>query len=149
MRNFQQEQLEEVKELNKTVWVKLAPSKISGIGIIAIRNIPKGVQINQKGRGYQYHINERNFKKIKKEIREIILDRKMMSPGGMFFSHPNRDASIQSFMNHSKDPNTNGHTTFRKIKKGEELTEDYRTMTGPNGIKETNPLQLKHFNFFK
>jgi len=83
---------------------------------------------------------------IQPDIRKLILDRtaysKKDSDGFLFYS-PNCDAILQAWMNHSDTPNTTGTETLRPIKKGEELTEDYRTLA--EGA--IHPVSLKHFGF--
>ena len=46
-------------------------------------------------------------------------------------------------MNHSDNPNTKGFTTIEDIKKGEELTEDYKL------FGEWHELTKKHYDFIK
>lgn len=43
----------------------------------------------------------------------------------MILKNPNDDADLQSFMNHSETPNSDGDRTLKRIKKGEEITENY------------------------
>ena len=82
------------------------------------------------------------------EIRKLILDRtkySMNDSNGLRFYSPNCDAILQSWMNHSNNPNTTGTKTLRDIKKGEELTENYNTL----GEGEIHPISLKHFGFLQ
>lgn len=59
-----------------------------------------------------------------------------------FVTNPNAEVILQSFMNHSTDPNTNGRITIRDIKKGEELTEDY------SPYKHGHKLTVEHIKSF-
>jgi hypothetical protein len=116
---------EQIKQLNKTVWCKLAPSKIhkGGIGLIAIRDIPKGTTICQgDSTFYQLTEEEMNKYKLKKAIKHLILDRNQSSN---IFQSPNMDMQHQAFMNHSNTPNSNGWSSNQLIKKGDEITENY------------------------
>lgn len=129
----------QIEHLNSTVWCRLAPSLIHGVGVIAIRNIPKGTRITDIERYSfypnirKYRIPQEYFNLIEKEIREIILDRTIFEETDIleFFS-PNADADIQSFMNHSEKPNSTGTHATRDIRKGEEITEDFRTIITAN-----------------
>lgn len=140
----------DIKYLNSTVVCRLAPSKIhkKGIGVIAIQDIPKGTRIDLKGFG-NYIISNKAAKKLKPEILHIILDRHLMCGYSRLetleFQHPNQDADLQTFMNHSNRANTNGHTTLRKVKKGTELTENYSKLGWGNS--NINPLQTEYLRF--
>lgn len=116
-----------VNKINNEVWVTLAPSKIHGIGVIAIRDIPKGTEI---GRGQHYSVyywlSERSFEKLLEPIRNMILDRTQQDEGQLIrFCHPNATARPQNFMNHSDNPNSDGVKTLVDVKTGEEITENY------------------------
>ena len=115
------------KELNDTVWCTLGVSKIHGIGVIALRNIPKGTTLHCKGDNNLYEIPYTEFHKIKPEIRDLILQRHPMVRKGHPFLSPNGDARMISFMNHSDEPNYSKYTdtALKDIRKGEEITEDY------------------------
>ena len=67
------------------------------------------------------------------EIRKLILERYPLAEKELhIYAHPNDDARLISFMNHSDNPNYDNETdtTLREIKKGEEVTEDYGACTG-------------------
>ena len=125
----------QVDELNSTVFCKLAPSEIHGVGVIAIRSIKKGTRITNHSIDFnffkEYHLTEKYFTKIKKPIRNLILDRMMFSKQNekmFWFYSPNSESCLRSFMNHSENPNSNGIYTLRDIKRGEEVTENFVTM---------------------
>lgn len=118
--------------LNNTIWATIKPSKIHGIGVFAIRDIPIGTQLTTNTLETEHidlflPITEDQFKKIIPEIQEIILDRMLYEKDQFnFVINPNAEILLQSFMNHGDNPNTNGRVALRDIKKGEELTEDFR-----------------------
>lgn len=132
--------------LNKTVWCRLGVSSIHGIGVIAIRDIPKGTEFNL-GISGRYSFKEKEFRKIMPEIQDLILDRTLYplySGGGhMWIKSPNTNQELQSFMNHSSKPNTDGHKTLRAIKQGEELTEDYNALYRKSKMKP-HPFSRRH-----
>lgn len=122
------------KKLNQSVWCKIAPSKIHGIGVFAIRDIPKGTKLTdhtiwaiQKNKYYEMDAKE--FMQIIPEIRSLILDR-MIFPNEdkLVFVSPNHDQILRSFMNHSKTANSDGEVALFDILKGEEITEDFTTL---------------------
>lgn len=117
-----------IKELNDTVWCKLGVSKIHGIGVHAIRDIPKGTELHCKGDNNLYEVPYKDFHKIRQEVIDIILARHPRARNGEPFLSPNGDARMISFMNHGgKDSNYDPVTdrALRDIGKGEEVTEDY------------------------
>lgn len=130
------EQERQIYELNATVKCKLAPSKIHGIGVFAIRDIQKGERLYVRPDASQspelrvwYKVPFGSFGKLFPEVRELILDRWPSVVNGGLFTSPNEQWPVL-WMNHSDDPNYESKTdsALRDIRKGEEITEDYRTM---------------------
>ena len=112
--------------LNNTVWATLAPSKTHGIGVFAIRDIPKG----QKLYCYPFARTTLELKTldgILPEIRDIIIQRHPLATKGGEFMSPNDDSVLIVFMNHADTPNYDKETdtTLIDIKKGDEIFEDY------------------------
>lgn len=122
-----------VEYLNGSVWAKLAPSSLGGVGVFAIRDIPKGVPITDNSRNdmikpFVYQMKEHDFKKLIKPIRDLILDKTILPNLVMFqFISPNSECFLQDFCNHSDNPNvsSDGFIALRDIKEGEEILEDY------------------------
>ena len=112
--------------LNDEVWCTLAPSPIDGVGVFAIRDIPKGQKMycEVKGDIMSYHPKE--LENLLPEIKEIVMQRYPIAETAGFFS-PNDDVRLLSFMNHSKKPNYDkfNDVALRDIKKGEEIVEYY------------------------
>lgn len=113
-----------------TVWLTLKPSKIHGIGVFALRDIPKGTKVI-----WQYDtvetitMSEHEFATLPYEIQQEILSRVIFIKGEpLTFLDPNCVTDYRSYMNHSNTPNTDGIYTLTDIKKGEELTESYTQM---------------------
>ena len=118
----------------KSSCCRLKPSKISGIGVFAIKDIPpktelfKG-QINQKW--LKFKLEE--LKSLDKEVIKMIDDFFVIEKNGLV-SIPKSGLNgmdMSFYINHSKKPNAktidNGFTfvSLRKIKKGEEVTTSY------------------------
>ncbi len=113
-----------------TVWCTLKPSSIHGVGVFALRDTPAGTQVI-----WQYDtveaptLTETEFQSLPVEIAEEILARTIFIEGEpLTFLDPNSTTNYRSYMNHSDTPNTDGLKAMRDIAKGEELTEDYKTM---------------------
>ena len=119
-------QEEEINFINTAVKVKLAPSKIHGVGVFAIKDIPKGTKLFANTIPKVFNIPYGSFNKIFPEIRELILERWPNIVNGSAFAWP--DTNIQAYMNHSEDYNYDGviDITVKDVKKGEEITEDYK-----------------------
>lgn len=117
--------------LNSTVFCRLAPSPIHGVGVFAIRNIEAGQALFV---GSQQKVLDLKHDKmitlgVHPAIIDIILDRHQMPPRSSngLFRHPNDEADMVCFMNHSSNPNTTfmGYHAATDIKAGEEITKDY------------------------
>src|SRR3990167_916331 len=117
-----------IQTINNEVWATLAPSKIHGIGVFAIRDIPRGTELvkNQWDTETYYEVTDEEFMELLEPIRDIILDRTQQEEGVMIkFRHPNCLAKLQSFMNHSLEPNSDGQKALKDIKESEEITENF------------------------
>lgn len=113
---------------------RLQPSRISGVGVFAIMDIPKGINPFQGVRKHEWvEFNVAELKHIDKEILKMIDDFTVIEKDGTVLipdcALNGMDSSF--FVNHSGSPNlktNDGGFTFitaRKIKKGEELTTSY------------------------
>lgn len=126
---------EKIKEaiamINDVAKVKLGVSEVHGIGVFAIRDIKKGERIYADAMPNMLDIPYKYFKDILPEAREMILERfPMIVAEDSHFLVP--DTLMQLYMNHSDKPNYDNKTdkALKKIKKGEEVLEDYRNIDG-------------------
>lgn len=126
------DKLRVLEHLQKEVYCHLGISKVHGIGVFAIRSIPKGVK------PLVSLLKIKEFEFSKKEIKNLPTGvRKELE---MFCYYDSKKYLIPSiglnsmnmafYMNHSKDPNVkflkNGDlVAIKKIKIGEELLFDY------------------------
>lgn len=124
--------MSDVEYLNNTVWCTIGPSDIHGVGVFAIRDIPKGMEISdwnawEKKKPRIFTLDFHEFYQLDPAIREIITQRTYYPKDipQLVFPSPNHEVSLRSFMNHSTEPNTDGFIALRDIKKGEELMENY------------------------
>lgn len=131
-----------IDNLKKT-YCRIGVSKIHGIGVIAIRDIPKGTNPFQftdgecpKYKIISIHKNKLKKEKIHKNIVKMIED--FIHPVDNYYSFPFEGLNsldITFFMNHSDNPNMKyventkcEFVTFRaikKIKENDELTINY------------------------
>src|SRR3990167_5958392 len=131
---------EQIVELNNEVRCTLAPSKIHGIGVFALRNIQKGelCYVRPQMIPRFYNIPFGSLSKLFPEIKALVLDRWASVVNGSLFCSPNDDVVSD--------------TALKDIKKGDEILEDYCAMDnaekahpwlkcgGENGIiKENKP----------
>lgn len=118
--------------LDKTVYCRLGASQLEGVGVFAIRDIPRGTQLTDYYGGPLVYVKleESDFDFLVPEVKGLILDRTIFSAHeDLVFMSPNCNQIFQAFMNNSKDPNSNGKSALRDIKKGEEITINYKVLT--------------------
>jgi SET domain-containing protein len=132
-----------VEHLNNTIWCKLAPSNIHGIGVFALRDIPARTAIlvdtiNREG----INLSDDEFKQLALEIQNLLLDIRVFNEAIGFIS-PNADIDYILFMNNSDNPNFDAISgfTLRDIQKGEEITENYN-------VYSLGKLNREHFKSF-
>ncbi len=136
-----------VKDLEKNIYCRLRPSKVEGVGVFAIRDIPKGTNPFKSFLPYRFAVVDAAsvFKnsKIDPAVKKLASDMYSVSSGRLYLYKGGLNAiDISFFLNHSKKPNLiakHGGYFFvaaRKIKKGEELFSDHSTYA-ENVVGET------------
>lgn len=115
-----------INHLNAIVKVTIAPSKIEGVGVFALCDIPKGTKLEADIFPKIFHIPVGSLNKLFPYVRKQLLERWPDIINNKPFMYP--DTRIQAFLNHSDSPNYNplNDTVLEDIKEGEEITEDYR-----------------------
>ena len=140
--------------LNDSVWCRIGVSSLHGVGVFAIRDIQKGTKLtdhtlqdifdSEKNRVFV--LSHEEFSQILPEIRSLILDRQILDrqthKDHIYFMSPNNDVALQSFMNHSEEPNSDGEHALQDIKKGEEITENFKHV-----VTDMHQLSKDHFTF--
>lgn len=114
-------------------WVNcyLAPSKIDGIGVFAIRDIKEGEKLYLGATPHPFTVS---YKKLQNNlpayIHDTIVQRWPLVKKGSSFPYP--DAVYVAYMNHSDKPNYDAvnDVALKDIAKGEEITEDYKKIDG-------------------
>ncbi len=122
-----------IKNLLNT-YCRLKPSKSHGVGVFAIREIPKGINPFRFEKPQAWiRIEEKHLKNAPREVKEMIdafyvikKDKSVwVNSGGL------SSMGMSFYMNTSKTPNIRttddgaNFKTIRKIKKGEELLTNY------------------------
>lgn len=129
-----------IDHLVRDVYCRLGVSKVSGIGVIAIKDIPAGVDpFKHLSREKQKIITltQSDLKGASAGVKKLIKDFFGLSNNktlDVLYAGPNY-IDISFYMNYSKRPNVTitggnktgyaGFTTNRKIKRGEELFINY------------------------
>jgi uncharacterized protein len=129
-----------VRRILRETYCRLAPSPIHGVGVFAVRHIPKGV--DPFGIGMRYprswlEITPAELKRAPPGVRRLLTSLFVPDDDGTF-RVPVLGANlvdIGAYLNHSDRPNmrtADGHrfVTKRGIRAGDELTVDYRTFGG-------------------
>jgi len=130
-----------LQHLKNETYCRLAPSKVQGVGVFAIRNIPKNTNPFQyaQTRCKNYNIillSQKEVNRLPKNIQKLVKDFLKPDEMGMYPVPENgfNDLDITFYMNFSKNPNIDiindgceffSFITNRKIKKGEELFINY------------------------
>mgnify|MGYP001566028150 CR=1 FL=1 len=117
---------EQVNLLNEIVKIKLAPSTIHGVGVVALRNIKKGEKLYTDIIPHQFDLPYKMFDKLDPEIRQTLLGHFPLITVGSHFMFP--VTKFSAFLNHSEDVNYDAKDdkALRDIKVGEEITENYK-----------------------
>lgn len=116
-----------IELLNNTLVCRLGASPIQGVGVFAIRDIKEGETLYCHGiMPDWYTLSFEDCDRLIPEAKEILLERWPNIKNGSDFLYP--DVWLMSYVNHSDTPNTNNDIATRDIKKGEEITKNYKTM---------------------
>ncbi len=120
--------LQQIEKLQSEMKTKLAPSKIHGVGVFAIRDISKGEKLYADAHPTVYTLTYTDTKKLSSEVRNILLGQWPNIINGSRFAYPT--VRIQAYINHSDTPNYDAQNdaVLRDVKDGEEITENYRTI---------------------
>lgn len=121
---------EQIVLLNDIVKIRLAPSPIHGVGVFMMRDAKKGEKLYTDIIPHQFDLPYNKFDKLDPEIRDIILGHFPLVTQGSHFMYP--VTKYSAFLNHSDNPNYDAKEdkTLKVIKKGEEVTEDYKLIAG-------------------
>jgi uncharacterized protein len=103
----------------------LDKSKVHGLGVFAGQSIRKGTKIWRFVYGFDRFYTRKRLAKLPKPARDYINLHGYQWKNEILLS-----MDYDTFMNHSENPNTDFHSGFviarNHIRKGEEITNDYR-----------------------
>jgi SET domain-containing protein len=126
-----------VEDLKSKVFCRIAPSPIHGVGVFAIRSIPKGINPMQENRTFEFQqvpVKEvMDDPDLPASVKKLVVDMNPENDG--YFDCPPfslNEIGVSYYLNHSKTPNMGedgdgNFITLRDIAEGEELTVDYST----------------------
>lgn len=120
-----------IDELSNRTYCALKPSSVQGIGVFAIKDIPKGVVPFLPGDDDWLDLGEEDMKKLPLEIQQMAKFYFTKEDGQYHFpAYGCKLWDMVNFLNHSDQPNILGgeFRALRDIKKGEELTISYNTV---------------------
>lgn len=114
------------------VYTRLKPSKIHGVGVFAIRDIPKGTPVFAEDDDDIVWVDKKDTENLLPPLREFYDDFCIVK-GDKYGCPKNFDTlTIAWYLNSSDKPNVAADENYRfyalrDIKAGEELTADYST----------------------
>ena len=116
------------------VYARIVLSKVHGVGAIAIRDIPKGTLIFRGEIERITWVSRAWVRRLPTEIRRLYEDFGMLDGGKIGVPPHLNNLSVGWYLNHSDHPNAEAgddgrFRALRRIRKGEELTADYRTFS--------------------
>lgn len=118
-------------------YCQIRQSKIHGVGIFAVKNIPKGIDPFKNANKVVWHGFEiKEVKKLDPKIVKLMFDFFTVQNGKLWVPDSGLTGMDMSFyMNTSKKPNVKtvdkgeSFVSMRLIRTGEELTVDYETFS--------------------
>jgi len=123
------------KDLKENTYCRIRSSKVSGVGVFAIKKIPKGTWIFKSCTPNSFHrFSKKELEELPAKVKEYVLDM-CRCEGNCYYYVPKygmNNIDISYFVNHSKKPNLgtkkekDNFFALRNIKSGEELFTDYQ-----------------------
>ena len=118
--------------LRDDVYCKLGVSPIHGIGVFALRDIPKGTKpLNSMVSKKEIKFSRIELKKVPSSVRKHLASFCLVEKGRVFAPEIGMNAvNLSIYLNHSKTPNLRFNEkdvleAMRDITRNEELTIDY------------------------
>jgi SET domain-containing protein len=114
------------------VFARIGPSRLHGVGVVAIRTIPANTLVFRGEDERVVWLRRSTVRRMPTAIRALYEDFGIVD-GDMLGVPPSLNRlSVGWYVNHSDQPNLAAgddgrFRTLRRIRKGEELTTDYRT----------------------
>ena len=125
-----------LKELSGSTYVMIKPSPLHGIGVFAIRDIPKGTKnIFSKGVGEWIKVSKQEVDALPQHSKDLIENHCLFDEDHYFIpDYGFKLVDLVIYLNHSESPNVislnegEQFEALRDIATGEELLVDYGTI---------------------
>ena len=125
-----------LKELAASTYVMIKPSPLHGIGVFAIRDIPKGTKnIFSKGVGDWIKVSKEEVDALPQHSKDLIENHCLFDEDHYFIpDYGFKLVDLVIYLNHSETPNVislnegEEFEAIRDIANGEELLVDYGTI---------------------
>ncbi len=127
-----------INNLKDKTYCKLGCSKIHGVGVFAIKKIPKGTRLfDEYEKLIWFEIDDNKLKEIDENVLEYLKKFYVKRNNKYFITNKTlNEMGLMFYINHSENPNIEFFTycTMRDIDVDEELTLDYREIFNENKI---------------
>jgi len=125
-----------LKELSESTYVMIKPSPLHGIGVFAIRDIPKGTKnIFSQGVGEWIKVSKQEVDALPQHSKDLIENHCLFDEDHYFIpDYGFKLVDLVIYLNHSESPNVislnegEEFEALRDIASGEELLVDYGTI---------------------
>lgn len=122
------------KSPHEDVYVRIGLSRIHGVGVRAIREIPAATRVFRGENERVVWVSRAAVRRQPAAIRKLYEDFGIVWKDQIGVPRTFNSLSVGWYVNHSERPNVEADeagrfVTLRRIRKGEELTADYRTFT--------------------
>jgi SET domain-containing protein len=114
------------------VYARIGRSRIHGVGVLAIRDIPRGTRLFRGEDERVVWVRLTRIRRLPVELRRLYTDFGMAWGQRIGVPQTLNMLSVGWYLNHSEHPNVEADDagrfrTLRRIEQGDELTADYRT----------------------
>ena len=116
------------------VYARIGLSRIHGVGVLAICDIPRGTWLFRGEDERVVWVRRGRIRRLSEELQKLYTDFGMAWGDRIGVPRTLNMLSVGWYLNHSDRPNVEADEdgrfhTLRRIRKGEELTADYRTFS--------------------
>lgn len=114
------------------VYARIGRSRLHGVGVIAIRDIPAGTRVFRGEDERVVWVQRARVRRLPTALRALYEDFGMLWRDQLGVPRTLNMLSVGWYLNHSERPNVEADEdgrfhALRRIRRGEELTADYRT----------------------
>lgn len=114
------------------VYARIGPSRIHGVGAIAVRDIPRGTLVFRGEAEQVSWVRRSEVRRLPRAVRALYEDFGMVDGAWLGVPRNLNRLSVGWYVNHADAPNLAAgddgrFRALRRIRAGQELTADYRT----------------------